>query len=48
MCNHPLGVSVKWSPLGLGHHLILFAQELHQGAIFGATITPFRKKRDKM
>src|SRR5271169_4849420 len=26
---------------GAGHHLILFAQEPHQGAIVGATTTPF-------
>jgi hypothetical protein len=26
---------------GSGHHLILFAQEPHQGAILGATTTPF-------
>jgi hypothetical protein len=26
---------------GAGHHLILFAQEPHQGAILGATTTPF-------
>jgi hypothetical protein len=27
--------------IGAGHHLILFAQEPHQGAIVGATTTPF-------
>jgi len=26
---------------GIGHHLILFAQEQRQGAILGATTTPF-------
>jgi hypothetical protein len=34
----PQGLSTS---SGSGHHLILFAQEPHQGAILGATTTPF-------
>jgi hypothetical protein len=36
--SFPEGLSTR---SGSGHHLILFAQEPHQGAILGATTTPF-------
>jgi hypothetical protein len=36
--SFPEGLSASQSA---GHHLILFAQEPHQGAIVGATTTPF-------
>jgi len=36
--SFPEGFSIS---SGIGHHLILFAQEQRQGAILGATTTPF-------
>ncbi|HEY1576826.1 MAG TPA: DUF1223 domain-containing protein, partial [Terracidiphilus sp.] len=36
--SFPEGLSTS---SGSGHHLILFAQEPHQGAILGATTMPF-------
>jgi hypothetical protein len=36
--SYPEGLSTG---SGSGHHLILFAQEPHQGVILGATTTPF-------
>jgi hypothetical protein len=36
--SYPEGFSTD---SGSGHHLILFAQEPHQGAILGATTIPF-------